>query len=91
MKSSFDMLDENASRPIAGPGIEGRILRLVKGGVERRAIEVILKPVDSGADVSRQKLCRHRGRKKRDSGAKQRRQDKKCIRFGHGSWLVYMR
>ena len=39
MKSSFEMLDENSSRPIAGPGIEGRILRLVKGGVERRAIE----------------------------------------------------
>jgi PAS domain S-box-containing protein len=40
MKSNLRILDRNASRPDAGPGFEGRILRLVKGrGPERRAIE----------------------------------------------------
>jgi PAS domain S-box-containing protein len=39
MKSNFRMLDGNAPRPNAGLGFEGRILRLVKGGPERRAIE----------------------------------------------------
>jgi PAS domain S-box-containing protein len=39
MKSNLRML-ENAPRPNAGPGFEGRIVRLVKGrGPERRAIE----------------------------------------------------
>jgi len=40
MKSNLRVLDGNAPRPDAGPGFEGRILRLVKGrGPERRAIE----------------------------------------------------
>jgi PAS domain S-box-containing protein len=39
MKSNLRMLDGNATRPNAGLGFEGRILRLVKGGPERRAIE----------------------------------------------------
>ena len=39
MKPILRMLDGNAPRPNAGLGFEGRILRLVKGGPERRAIE----------------------------------------------------
>lgn len=40
MKSNLHMLGGNAPRPNAGLGLEGRILRLVKGrGPERRALE----------------------------------------------------
>lgn len=39
MKSNLGLLDKIAPRPKSGLGIEGRILRLVKGGAERRAIE----------------------------------------------------
>ena len=38
MNSNLRTLDGNAPRPDAGLGFEGRILRLVKGGAERRAI-----------------------------------------------------
>lgn len=39
MKSNLDVFDRDAPRPNAGLAFEGRILRLVKGGPERRAIE----------------------------------------------------
>jgi PAS domain S-box-containing protein len=39
MKSNLRMREGNAPDASAGPGFEGRILRLVKGGAERRAIE----------------------------------------------------
>jgi PAS domain S-box-containing protein len=39
MKPRLRVLDGNASRPKAGLGFEGRILRLVKGAPELRAIE----------------------------------------------------
>ena len=39
MKPGLRLLDGNAARPNAGPGFEGRILHLVTGGLERRAIE----------------------------------------------------
>ena len=39
MKSDLAVLDRGASRANAGAEYEGRILRLVKGGPERRAIE----------------------------------------------------
>jgi PAS domain S-box-containing protein len=39
MKSDLRALDGNPPRPNAGPGFENRILRLVKGGPERKAIE----------------------------------------------------
>jgi PAS domain S-box-containing protein len=39
MKSGLPLLDRNPPRPDARSGLEGRILRLVKGGAERRAIE----------------------------------------------------
>jgi PAS domain S-box-containing protein len=39
MKSNLRILDGNAPRPNARLAFEGRLLRLVKGGAERRAIE----------------------------------------------------
>jgi PAS domain S-box-containing protein len=39
MKPDPRVLDGNPPRPNAGPGFKGQILRLVKGGPERRAIE----------------------------------------------------